>query len=285
MSDPTPEPTLVEPTPQPEPASTPATEPTGPDYKNLINSDGTFSEDFFSSLPEDIGSHSSVKKYTNIVDALKGGLNASSLASKKAEDFLASDDPAVVAKRNELMGVPSDAAGYELKKPEGLPEGLPYDEDSLGAFAEFAAENKIPKALAEKLIEFDAKRAADQFNSMDGQIAEQREKAESILREKWGNKYEYNLGKVTQATDHLGITQTLNEAGLGNNPAVIEMVFNKLIPAISDDRLIESAKSDNYATITDELDDIDNRLMGMGRDDPAGKPLIARKMELLNKLA
>ena len=56
-------------------------------YQELINSDGTFTEGFLASLPDGLGEHSWSKKYGNITDVFKGGVNQNGLVGQKAEDF------------------------------------------------------------------------------------------------------------------------------------------------------------------------------------------------------
>lgn len=278
MSEPVVEPT----TPVAEPTA-PVAEPAAINYQSMINEDGTFGENFLSSLPDDIGNHSAISKYGNVVDLVKGTINASSLVGKKAEEFWKSEEPEIVAKRREIMGMPSDIASYELVKPE-LPDDIPYDEGRMDAFKQIAYEAGITPEQANKLIEWDANSSIEAFGSVAQQMQEARDSAEAELKGEWGSKFQYNLGKVKQATDFLGITEELESTGLGNNPTVLKMVLDKLVPAISDDKLIEGTKADNYATIQDELVEIESKLTAMDRSDPAGKALVARRLELLQKM-
>ena len=266
-------------------ASAPETTSASLDYTTLINSDGTFKEEFYSSLPDDIGAHSATKKYNNIVDLAKGNINASSLVGKKGREYWESEDPAIIAERRDILGIPTEATEYGLQMPEDFPEEIPYDAGELDRFSQFAYENNLTKEQAEAIIKYDAERAVGKYSEVTQNFEAQKQEALENLKSEWGVKTDYNLGKVKQATDELGITDVLNETGLANNASVLRMVFDKLIPAIGDDRLIESAKQDNFATAQDALDDLDDRLMTMDKFDPARKRLLDEKMKLLEKIS
>lgn len=265
-----------------EPTSAPA-EPTTP--VSIVGENGNWNPEYLASLPDDLGNHSSFQKYKTVEDYVKGSINSQRLVGQKAEEFWKSEEADIVAKRREIMGIPTDATGYELSKPEDMPDEIPFNVAEVDAFKSIAADVGLTQEQAAKLLEWDTGRAVEKFNQIGTDVQAQMEQAESQLKGDWGNKYQYNLAKVKQATDFLGITDTLNETGLANSPEVLKMVFDKLVPAISDDKLIEGSKADNYATMEDELNEIDNKLLKMDRNDPAGKPLLKRKMELLEKLA
>lgn len=270
----------------PDAVGTPITQETqGLDYSSLINSDGTFKETFHSSLPEDLGNHSVLKKYQSIEDLAKGTINASSLVGKKAEEFWKSEDPDVVATRRSIMGIPDSADGYELSKPASMPDEIGFDDVQLNSYKTLAHEIGLTTEQASKLLEWDADRAQSKIGEVADNYKATVEKAETELRGDWGNKFDYNIGKIKQATDFLGLTEELNETGLANNPTVLKAIFDKIVPAISDDKLIEGAKSDNYATMEDELNQIDSKLLSMDSSDPSRKALLSRKLELLQKIS
>jgi len=283
MSDtPTTEPTPVaEPTPQTEPQ--PVAEPTI-DYSQKINADGTFKDDFLASLPDEIGKHSSISKYSNLPDLIKGTLNASSLVSKKAHEYWKSEDPEIVALRNEIMGVPKDASGYEFVKPADIPEGMPYDEKRVNDFAQFALENGVSKELAQKLINYDAQQAMSAIKHVNA--VTETYKAEKIdeLRKEWGPKFDYNDAQVTRAADYLGIRDILVETGLAYEPSVQKAILEKIIPAISSDKLIEGAKEDNLATSIESLNELESKIDSMEQSDPRYKGLIDQRMKILEKI-
>ncbi len=251
-----------------------------------INDDGTFTDEFYSKLPEDLGQHSSVKTIKSIEDLAKSYVNTKSLVGKKFEDYLKSDDPELVAKRNEVMGVPSSVEDYDLKMPE-VPEGSPFNEDVLNNFKEKAAELGITKDQAQALLEWDAGRAVNAQENIQQTIEQQTEVAETELKKEWGNKFEYNLAQVERAADYLGVTDDLVEMGLNRNPQLVKSFFEKIVPAISDDKLIESKQSENFATISDNLQDVETKMYSWegSTRDPEYLTLVKQRTELLGKLA
>lgn len=281
MSDPITEP-ATEPTTQPEQEPQEAQEPQEIDYTTLLDASGQFKEDFYSKLPDDVGSHSSIKSIKNVADLAKAFVNTKSLVGKKAEEFWESEDPEIVAKRKEIMGIPKSAEEYELVRPE-IDEKIPFDEMSFNAFASKAAELGLTKAQAQALVDWDAERATGVFENVTAMTEEARQNSESALRKAWGTKYDYNLAKAKQAADFLGITDVLEKTGLGNESDVILAIFDKIIPAISEDKLIEAAKQDNLATMEDSLNEVESKLMSFDGDknSPEYKKLVKDRTELL----
>ena len=255
-------------------------------FSALINEDGSFKEGFYQALPDDLGSHSSVQQMKNITDLAKSYQNTKGLVGKKLEEFWTSEDPAVVAKRKEVMGVPDSADGYDVALPE-MPEGVPYDETALNEFKGIASELGFNNDQVAKLVEWDAKRAETAFNGISEQVRETTAQAEETLKNDWGTKYDYNLSKVQQATDYLGITDNINELGLGNNTMFLKTVLDKIVPAISNDKLVESAQQDTLATVSDTLTDIETQMMKFDGNprDPEYLKLVKERTELLGKLS
>jgi hypothetical protein len=256
------------------------------DFTKLINPDGSFKDEFYSSLPDDLGSHSSIKQIKNIVDLNKSYVNTKGLVGKKLEEFWTSKDESIAAKRREIMGVPGNAEGYEIDVPE-LPENVPYSKEALNEFKELASKISLSKEQAKALAEWDTQRAISATEGISKQIESQMQEAESSLRKDWGNKYEYNISKVKQTTDYLGITDKINDLGLGREPEFLKMVIEKLVPAVSNDKLVENSQKETLATVSDSLDDIETKMIkwdGSTRD-PEYQSLVKQRTELLKKLS
>jgi hypothetical protein len=256
------------------------------DFTKLINPDGSFKDEFYSSLPDDLGSHSSIKQIKNIVDLNKSYVNTKGLVGKKLEEFWTSKDESIAAKRREIMGVPGNAEGYEIDVPE-LPENVPYSKEALNEFKELASKISLSKEQAKALAEWDTQRAISATEGISKQIESQMQEAESSLRKDWGNKYEYNISKVKQTTDYLGITDKINDLGLGREPEFLKMVIEKLVPAVSNDKLVENSQKETLATVSDSLDDIETKMIkwdGSTRDTEY-QSLVKQRTELLKKLS
>lgn len=256
------------------------------DFTKLINPDGSFKDEFYSSLPDDLGSHSSIKQIKNIVDLNKSYVNTKGLVGKKLEEFWTSKDESIAAKRREIMGIPGNAEGYEIDVPE-LPENVPYSKEALNEFKELASKISLSKEQAKALAEWDTQRAISATEGISKQIESQMQEAESSLRKDWGNKYEYNISKVKQTTDYLGITDKINDLGLGREPEFLKMVIEKLVPAVSNDKLVENSQKETLATVSDSLDDLETKMIKWDRStrDPEYQSLVKQRTELLKKLS
>ena len=227
---------------------------------DILSDDGKFNQSWVEALPEDLGKHSIWSKYDNPVDLIKGTINAQSQIGRKAEEFWTSEDENDVAKRREIMGLPEDYDGYSLEAGE-IPEGLEIDHERIDAFRQLAYENNIPPEAAQAILEFEMQNAIDEFNNSDTQQEVYRQEAESVLREEWkGDKYEYNLAKVSETMDYLGLGDFKDDPAIGNNTEFIKAVFEHVVPLIDSDDLIETRKSDNYATINDQLVEVEQRM-------------------------
>jgi hypothetical protein len=184
------------------------------------------------------------------------------------------------------MGIPGNAEGYEIDVPE-LPENVPYSKEALNEFKELASKISLSKEQAKALAEWDTQRAISATEGISKQIESQMQEAESSLRKDWGNKYEYNISKVKQTTDYLGITDKINDLGLGREPEFLKMVIEKLVPAVSNDKLVENSQKETLATVSDSLDDIETKMIkwdGSTRDHEY-QSLVKQRTELLKKLS
>lgn len=251
------------------------------DFSSLINPDGSFKDEFYSSLPEGIGEHGAVKKYKTVPDLVKGHINANSMIGKKAEEFLKSEDPEIVSKRNEWLGIPDE---YNFTLPEKSDE-IPYNEDAIEGFKQKAKEIGLSQKQAQDLLDWDFSRAGELQEGVKQQLVEMRDKAEETLKADWGRNYQPNLQKVKQATDYLGITEVLEQTGLGNEPMVLKAVLDKIVPAISDDNLIEGTMRNNLETVYDTMRELDKQLLTHpSPQSQEYRTLLSKKEELLAKM-
>lgn len=229
------------------------------EYVDLLTDDGTFSEEWRNSLPDDLGNHSIWQKYTTPEDLAKGAIHSQSLTGKKLQELMESDDPEMVTQRNEILGVPDSADEYELYMPEGH-EITEADEESLSEFAEIAHALNLSNEQANALIEYETLR-----NQMSGEQAEINselvaDNAEAELREVWtGDDYDYNLSRVAECLDFLDLGHLKDDPKLGNDPQFIMALHEKIVPLIQEDAIIAS-KNESAATIEDQLVEVESRM-------------------------
>jgi hypothetical protein len=279
MSEPTPEPTpSPEPTPQPEPAPAPT---------NYLDDEGKFTQEFRDSLPDDLGKHSVFDKYGNFTEMVKGSINGQKLVNQRAADFWKSDDPAIVAERASIMGLPSDVKDYSINTGE-VPEGLPVDEQRIEALRQFAFEQKIPQEYVQKLYDWDMQNASQAMTAAQEQQQASLQEAQDELRKEWpGDKYQYNVDKAVETLDFLGLGHLKEDPAYGNNPAFIKAVVDKIVPAIDNDTLIEARQAESFATLTDTQNDLLKKMREYqgNTSDVVYQKMVKQNAELLEKLA
>lgn len=267
----------------PQTPETPAPTQTPSQPVSMRNSEGNWSQDYLNSLPDDLGKHSSFKKYKTPDEYFKGSINAQNLVGQKAEDFWRSEDAEHVAKRREIMGVPKDAAGYDFNIGD-LPEGM--NAETVNQRVEKAKEKflelNVSKDVAEKMIQYDLESMRDQhIAAEDARIVAQTEAQDSLRAEWKGEKYDNNIEKARNALEHLGLDWA-NDPAFGDNPKLIKDVFEKLVPLISDDRIIEARQHQSEQTLSDQWDSQFGKMQGMDKNDPA-YPAEVRIMEEITR--
>jgi len=255
----------------------------------FLTDDGKFTDAYLDSLPDELGKHSIIDKYgRDPVNVLKGAVNLSNLAGKKAEEFWVSEDPDVVAKRREVMGVPKDKSGYAYDSSDIPEEFQEKAVENADKFMEFAAEKGYPKAMVEEILQWDKGRGVEAIETAKEQKATSTREAEEFLRNEWkGDKYDYNIAKVSNAMEHLGLGEFKDNPKYANDPDFIMAMNEKIVPLLEDDVIIEAKQKQNYATISDTLKELDDRMYSYtgNTNDPAYRNMIKERGELLQKIA
>jgi len=275
---------MSEPTPEPVETPTPQPENTAVQY---LNDEGKFTQAFRDALPDDLGKHSYFDKYENIEEAVKGAINTQNLVGKKAEEFWISEDPNDVQRRKEIMGVPKDVSGYDIKVE--IPEGANAEmiQGGIEEFKQFAFEQGLSADMVQKIVEFDLQRGSALAEKNDVAQHEAMQEAEKSLRAEWtGNKYEYNVAKAKDALEYLGLGDWVENPAIANDPKFIKDVFEKIVPLTSDDVIVEARQQQSYATVSDSLKDIEGKIYGWQGStmEPGYRKLVDERTELLKKL-
>lgn len=93
-------------------------------------------------------------------------------------------------------GVPDSPEGYALK-PEKLPDGVQWDEQAMGGYAEIFHRHHVPKAAAQELLarhlEQVGAQAAQQTQASQQQITQMVQQSEATFQKEWGVNYESRL--------------------------------------------------------------------------------------------
>lgn len=252
-----------------------------------VDVEGKFVEGFREKLPDGLGEHSFLDKFSNVPDMIKWGVNAEKLIGKKAIEVWESEDPEIAQRRLEIMGVPKEASEYEYD-PVELPEGMPVEQINarVDQFKDKAKELGLSKNQVKELLEWDMGGAVETFTSMQEAQQSAMQEAEGALRKEWkGDKYEYNVAKVGEALDFLGLENFKTNPAIANDPAIVKSLFEKIVPLISNDTLVEARQTENHASMEDRLSQLEIDMLNYdgGRTDPKYTTMMKEREQLLER--
>ena len=252
---------------------------------SVVGEDGNFNQEWVQQLPDEMGNHSIWQKYENPLDMVKGAINAQNMVGKKAEEFWMSDADEDVARQMEIMGIPNKPEDYNFTID--APEGIEVDDSRIDAFKELAWEMGINEDQANALIKWELSKLQEDMGQIETEQLVSYQEAESTLRGKWpGDKYEYNISKVQESLDALGLGEFMDDPAIGNNVELIETIFNKVVPILDVDTLIENKNLDSYANVNDQLKELEFKMENY-EGNMAGSEyqgMIVLREELLKKI-
>mgnify|MGYP003110302290 CR=1 FL=1 len=254
---------------------------------DILTSEGKFNEAWRDALPDDLGKHSIWSKYDNPTDLVKGAINAQSQIGKKAEDFWLSEDANDIARRREIMNIPNEVSGYEFKT-ENIPEDTELDTAKVDSFKELAHKVGLTQEQAQAVVDWEVQGSAESLQELDTQAEVAVKQAEEDLRREWtGDKYEYNMGKVANVMDYLGLGEFKDDPDIGNNVPFIKAIFENVVPLISDDEIIQDGMEQNYATVSDQLSVLEEQMRDYAglTSDVTYRNMLKERLALLEKLS
>lgn len=254
---------------------------------DILTSEGKFNEAWKNELPDELGKHSIWSKYDNVTDLVKGAINAQSQVGKKAEDFWFSEDENDIARRREIMNIPKEVDGYEITTGD-IPEGTEIDETRIGSFKEIAHNLGLTNEQAQAIVNWEIESGATNLQEIEQAEELSIREAEETLRKEWGgNDYEYNMGKVANVMDYLGLGEFKDDPAIGNNVDFIKAVFESIVPIISEDEIIESGMQENFATVTDQLNILEEEMNNYegSTGDYAYQQMLKQRLALLEKIS
>ena len=86
--------------------------------------------------------------------------------------------------------------------------------------------------------------------------------AEAELREIWqGDQFDYNMSKVSEVMEFMGLEELMDDPAIGNNVQLIQALYNNVLPLIDNDELIQQRNNDNFASLSDQLSEIEQKMM------------------------
>jgi hypothetical protein len=269
------------------PVEAPSSEETATQPLDILTDEGKFNEAWRNSLPDDLGKHSIWSKYDNVTDLVKGAINAQSQVGKKAEDFWLSEDTNDIARRREIMNIPKDVEGYSLDVGE-IPEGTELDEARIGSFKDVAHELGLTNEQAQAIVNWEVKSGEANLQNIEQAEELSIREAEDTLRKEWtGDNFEYNMGKVANVMDYLGLEEFKDDPAIGNNVDFIKAVYENIVPLISEDQIIEEGVEQNYATVSDQLDLLEEEMRNYegNTSDIAYQNMLKQRLAFLEKIS
>lgn len=194
------------------------------DFRKVVGDDGKFSDGWTENLPEDLKPYAAtLGKYPNATELLRGLGNASKLIGQKTQGVQVPGPdakPEEIAEFHKALGVPESPEGYNLTKPEKLPDGVEWNEDEIKGFAEFAHKQGLLPDQTKALIEFDMQRQQSLVGKASANVEEFVAKQREDLKTEWGEEFDGNIDRAKAAASALGLDP--NDAEIGNSAKMIK---------------------------------------------------------------
>jgi hypothetical protein len=207
----------------PAPASTPPADGTGnappiiegspsgePDANPFINNEGEFTNNWLDSLKGD--EYESMKptlaRFKNVQDMAKSVYHSKQMIGKNVDSVLVPGEdssPDEVSAYRQAIGVPDDIADYKLDAPEGVPEGMEFDQSVMDSFKEFAHTNNMPPAVAQQLVNMQMGLTTESMQAQEAQMQTFVAEQDAQLKREWGGAYEKNITDAKLGARDLGI--------------------------------------------------------------------------------
>lgn len=229
--------------------------------------DGKPTDAFLNAIPE---THKTARalltKYPDMENLAKGLEGLQYLAGQKGFEKPADDAPQSVkdafsAKMRELVGVPAKAEDYGITKPEQMPDGMTWDEESAKGFAELALKNNMSKEQVKSAIEFQTQLESKRMEAYAVQQAKQLDEARATLKQTYGSDLNKAIAKAQGAAEWLGLGQKAEDGSfnidpsLGNNPKFI-MALNKVADKIGESNLNPGTSVSARVTLEEQARDL-----------------------------
>lgn len=220
-------------------------EPTGAEEKVGLGSiysgeEGALNPDTLDKLPDEWKELKPLfSKYKTEKDLAQGIKNLQYLAGKKGMDVLPDDAPQSVkdeqaALLRKINRVPETPEGYDVKKPEDLPEGVEWNEEAVKGYLDVLHKHNASPALVQELLKMDSERATMGQQGAEQQVQAQLTQEREALQEAWGAKFDEKLSLAQRGARAIGLD--VNDPAVGNNSKLIQAMA-RVADMVSEDRL------------------------------------------------
>lgn len=198
---------------------------------------GAAAADWRASLPEDMRASPMFATIADVPTLAKGYLNAQTLIGKKR--IALPEANALPAEREAFyaqLGRPEAPDKYSefTVKPA---EGMTVDKDAISRMRKVFFDNGLTDAQQKAILDAHFTGLNEAHGKLSTSMQAERATAEQTLRTKWGSNYDVNVNianaVVKKFADPAAVAEL--EAGLGNNPAIVEL-FHKLGKGMLEDK-------------------------------------------------
>lgn len=212
------------------------------------------------SLPDELRSHPSLADYNDVAGLAKSFINVNSMIGMDKIAIPKDPQDPAWSEVYTKLGRPESPEGYELKRPEGYPEGLDFNDDYAQAMSKAAYEAGISKSQLEKLVGASTDFYKGKVSEMS--VAQQNALNEGLngLKSEWGAAFDQNLNMAKNAVKAYAtpeLVEFLETTGLGNDPRVIQL-FHNIGKTISEDSTLEGGGSSLIPTADQAKQEIAN---------------------------
>ena len=213
------------------------------------------SEDWRSSLPEEIRDDPSFAKFNDVSSLASSYVNLQSHLGrdKIAKPVTDSDWDDVY----EFLGRPESADKYEIELPEGLPDEIAgqFNDETLSSFKQEAHKLGLNADQVKSLVAWQAGNMGNQHEAYKGMIDQSMEQGETSLRQEWGRAYDQNLGFARKAFAEYGgdeLAAKMEASGMGNDPDVLRAFANIAKTTMADKDLAGPSSGTQMALTPEE---------------------------------
>ena len=174
-------------------------------------------------LPDDLKASPEVARYTDLAGFVKGQHELRAAFDGKIPTAESTDEER--GSFWDKLGRPETPAGYDLKAPADLPEGMIWDESAITAAAETAHKLGLSAAQFKGMV------ALDTASKVSGKLKQEEEieidRIESVteLKKEWGGAYEQELKRAAVTARAFCTDEQfaeLEKSGLNDDPTFIK---------------------------------------------------------------
>lgn len=208
------------------------------DGQVIINEDGSFTETWMKSLPEELREDATLKSIQDLPSMAKMLVSGQKMvgADKIIVPGKESTDEDWGKIFNKL-GRPEKSDGYALAKPE-IPEDMPWEDKDVLAFQDVAHKAGLLPKQTKDLFDWYNGIATEAFVGTQKATQEAYDGAVTSLKKEWGGAYDQKIEQAHAAVRAFAGEDDIKalDEGLGNDPRMIKL-FAKIGAAVSEDKL------------------------------------------------